>query len=648
MKPPERAIVLAAGFGTRLQPLTLCRPKPLMPVWGTPVLRHVLDLLRDWGVRDVLINLHHGAGPILNEIRLAPPPGLRCSFSFEPDILGTGGALRRAAWFVESDQPLWIMNADVLGDLSPWPLLRALPEHDAVAALWLDPVRGPRTVDTAHGLITSLRSATPAAPGTATFCGLQLVSPRLFRYLPSSGFATLVNVYEAAMRRGERIAGVTVPGAYWSDIGTPADYRAAHRDTLALARLRARGGRFARLPTASAAPVDSPAFVAVSPGTVINPGAQVRDSVLWENVTLRSSARVTDAIIGDGLTVIGRVAYMAVRADRIDDPLLHRVIRALGWSVPRTTVLPLPPRGSARTFTRLRCGARSAMLIRYSLERAENGLYTAHARFLRKHGLRVPRVLLDLPEAGVSVMEDAGDVSLQDRVPAAPPSRVAGLYRDVLTDVIALHDRATRAARRTGITLCPPFSRNLYDWEQNLFHEQFLIRHVQPTPAQAAAIGCELRRIIPPLLRVPQTLVHRDLQSSNVLLAGGHPVLIDFQGMRFGAPAYDLASLLCDPYVGLPASLRQELLAHYVAHAPGGNAVAETFDIAAVERLVQALGAFGRLGALPGTKHFLRHIPAAVRELLQASGRCGRMPVLVEVLTKVQDRLPPQPSSLPG
>ncbi len=637
MKHPERAIVLAAGFGTRLQPLTLCRPKPLVPVWGTPVLRHVLGLLRDWGVRDVLINLHHGAGPILNHLRLNPLPGLRCSFSFEPDILGTGGALVRAAWFTDPDRPFWIMNADVLGDLSPRPLLRAMADRRAVAALWLDPARGPRTVETTGGLITSFRSATPAAPDTATFCGLQLVSPHLLRYLPPTGFATLIDAYETAMRHGECVAGVTVPGSYWSDIGSPEDYRAAHRDTLACARRQARGARFA----AHARPAPGTGSVAAGPGCAIDPQAQVRDTVLWENVTLRPSARVTDAIIGEGVTVSGQVSYMALRADRIDDPLLHRVIGALKWPLQRTLVLPLPPRGSARTFTRLRSGSRSAILIRYTPERAENGFYATHARFLLKHGLHVPRVLLDFPAAGACVMEDAGDVSLQDRVPRWPAARVEAVYRDVLTDIIALHDRATRAARRGRLTLCPPFSRHLYEWEQTLFHDQFLVRHIRPTPIQDAAIRRELHRIIPPLLRVPQTLVHRDLQSSNVLLTSGHPLLIDFQGMRFGAPAYDLAALLCDPYVGLPASLRQALLTHYVGCAPGGRAVADSFDVASVERLVQALGAFGRLGASPATRHFLCHIPAAVKELLRACGCCGRMPVLVDVLTDFLERQPP-------
>lgn len=638
MKRPDQAIVLAAGMGTRLRPLTFCRPKPLVPVWGTPMLRHVLELLREWGVREVLVNLHHGAGAILDYLRRNPPPGLRCSLSFEPEILGTGGALPRAAWFLR-DRPFWIMNADVLGDLSPVPLLRAFERTGAIAALWLDPSRGPRTVETRNGLITNFRSRTPAAHGTATFCGLQLASPRLLRHLPASGFSTLVDAYEEAMRHGERVAGVTVAGAYWSDVGNPDDYRAAHRDTRAAARAGERGSRFA-------AACGSPGLTGACRDTAVGRrcriarGARLTDCILWDDVVVGPRARLHGAVIADGVRVDRDVPYMALRADRMEDPALQSVLGAMGWEPGDTTVMPLPPRGSARSFTRLCRVGQNVIVVRYSLERPENGLYAGHARFLRQQGLHVPEVVLDRPGEHYCVLEDVGEQSLQDLYPAISPRQRAALYRQVLiNDVVALHDRASRAARRKRLTLCPAFGADLYAWEQGLFHDEFLLRHLKPSPAQERTIARELRRVIPVLLKAPQALVHRDLQSSNILLHGGSPVLIDFQGMRFGAPAYDLASLLCDPYVRLPTSLRESLLSEYAARAPHGAAAVESFWAAAVERLVQALGAYGRLGATRDTRRFLRHIPAAVEELRAAAARVKGMPCLEDALAAYAARL---------
>ena len=113
-------------------------------------------------------------------------------------------------------------------------------------------------------------------------------------------------------------------------------------------------------------------------------------------------------------------------------------------------------------------------------------------------------------------------------------------------------------------------------------------------------------------------LVHRDLQSSNILLFRGQPVFIDFQGMRLGPAAYDLASLLCDPYVMLSARLQERLLEYYLSRSGRRGGSGESFWLAAVERLAQALGAYGRLSALPGLARFARHIPRALRMMARA------------------------------
>jgi aminoglycoside/choline kinase family phosphotransferase len=133
------------------------------------------------------------------------------------------------------------------------------------------------------------------------------------------------------------------------------------------------------------------------------------------------------------------------------------------------------------------------------------------------------------------------------------------------------------------------------------------------------ALSRELAGLIPRLLAEPRVLVHRDLQSTNVLFRRGAPCLIDFQGMRFGPAAYDLASLLCDPYVSLAAPVMRELLAYYGQLTGVSTARLEpAFWLAAVQRLVQALGAYARLGAGEGTARFAAHIVPGLRMLCRA------------------------------
>lgn len=622
MHTPQKAIVLAAGFGSRLLPLTLIRPKPLLPVWGKPILGYTLELLQRWGVQEVLVNAHYQADQILAYLKTNPVAGLKYQLSFEPDVLGTGGVLPKARWFLDN-QPFWMINADILADLDAQPLIRAFEKQDAIASLWLDAERGPRTVEHRDGLVTVFRSPLAKTEGTATFCGLQLLSPRILKYLPDSGFASIVDAYENALVAGEKISGTVVSKAYWADIGSPESYLAAHRQMLEVPRWKG----FCR---------PDGRIVAMGAGTVIHPKARVNRSILWDHVTLRPGANVQDAIVTDGVTLNRKVSYMALPAKDLHDPLLERILKGIHWNPDHTTLLPLPPRGSARTFTRLACDApgkgQSAMLVRYSLERHENGLYTNQARFLAKQGVSVPAVLLDWPKEQLCVLEDVGENSLEQLLPSLSRSELIACYKQTLNNVARLHGQATRAANRHPIELSPPFNRHLYEWEQNLFCDQFLRRHLPVTDDLCKEIRRELAGIIPIQMRAPRVIVHRDLQSSNILIKQGRVVLIDFQGMRLGTAAYDLASLLCDPYVNLPADVRDELLEHYMGLVPDGKSVKNLFWIAAVQRLSQALGAYGRLGAAPATAYFLKHIPAGINQLRNALNHVQGLPTLKRCL----------------
>jgi aminoglycoside/choline kinase family phosphotransferase len=292
----------------------------------------------------------------------------------------------------------------------------------------------------------------------------------------------------------------------------------------------------------------------------------------------------------------------------------------MGWDPARTVALPLAARGSGRTFARLQCGRSRACLVRYTLERRENALYAPHARFLRGLGLRVPAVLHDDPGRQYTIYEDLGDVLLRDRVGAVRnAAALRAMYVEVLDGVIRLHRRGRAQASRRRLVLMPPFTRGVFRWEHDLFVDCFLKPRGAPPAATVRAIRADLDRLGRRLARATRVLVHRDLQSTNILLTSTGPAFIDFQGMRAGPPAYDLASLLCDPYVMLPEPLQTDLLAYYAAGLGAGDVEAvRLFWPAAVQRLVQALGAYGRLGGLEGCRRFLEHIGPATRMLQRA------------------------------
>ena len=275
--------------------------------------------------------------------------------------------------------------------------------------------------------------------------------------------------------------------------------------------------------------------------------------------------------------------------------------------------------GSGRKFWRVNVGGETMILVRYTEERPENRYYVGIGQFLASVGVRVPLVFFHDEREGVILMEDAGGEDLWSYREHSWPERRA-LYQRTLDQALTLHTRAYTAPDRPHLQ--QEFNTALYQWEQDYFIEHCLGRHFGLKDSEMAAFidRNRLAEIAAHLAAQPRCLVHRDFQSQNVIIRGGEACLIDFQGLRPGLAQYDLASLLLDPYVDLTAAEREELLAHYLsgllgAGRPGEAAFRELYDLCAMQRLMQALGAYGKLGHVDRRTHFLAHIPIAIGRL---------------------------------
>jgi len=637
VKRPRKAVVLAAGLGTRMGELSADLPKAMVPLWGKPAIGGVIDLLEDWGVRQVLVNLHHGPDPVFAYLRDIREPEISCSW--EPKVLGTGGALKRAEWFID-EAPFWVVNADIAADVMPGPFLHAYEKIRPVAALWLDSARGPRTVEMKNGKITDFRSRHPGRPGTYTFCGLHLVSPGVVRFFPDEDVFSIIDAYEAALAQGRRIAGVIQNGSFWTDLGTPEQYLAAHRDVLRAYRERTPGARLMdprSLRTARdlrARGVTVKGFAAIGRNAVVSPGATIRDSVVWDGASIGSAARLQGAIVCRNARVSKGAFGPVVRCDMLGEvPVAGEALRRLGWAEAGTAAIALGARGSARTFTRLERGARSVVLVQYDPAREENRHYASHARFLFREGLPVPRVLFDMPRSSAAVVEDLGDTTLEIACPELSSSKRERIYKEALDSLLLLHGIPRARLKRRAGRLQPAFSRKLYRWERELMATHFLEKPPRCGKKTTAGILRDLESVATVLLKAPHVLIHRDMQSSNIVLRKGKAVFIDFQGMRLGPAAYDLASLLCDPYVMLPERVQLRLLRYYASRCGEPEAITGFFWYAAVQRLAQAIGAYGRFTADPATAHFARHIPRALTMMKRALTHLDGLPDLSDFVS---------------
>ena len=302
---------------------------------------------------------------------------------------------------------------------------------------------------------------------------------------------------------------------------------------------------------------------------------------------------------------------------------------------------PLEGRGSDRSFFRLKWNPKgSAILVRYNPTRVENTYYAEIATFLRDIDIPVPRLIRHDPAARLLLMEDLGDKDLWSlRKTSWEKRRV--LYQMTLRILHRLHSFPEKDFPSGRVRLMGGFDPALYRWERDYFREHFIrdVCGIELEPSFERKLEVELSALGERLSGTTRCLVHRDLQSQNVMIHDGKPFLIDFQGMRFGSPFYDLGSLLCDPYVKFADREREELLSFYHGLSNGDLDRARFRDYfweAAAQRLMQALGAYGFLGLRKGLRSFLGHIPAGLHNLHLATAQVASLPCLHELSLSCQ------------
>jgi aminoglycoside/choline kinase family phosphotransferase len=305
-------------------------------------------------------------------------------------------------------------------------------------------------------------------------------------------------------------------------------------------------------------------------------------------------------------------------------------------------IRPIQKGGSDRKFYRIRCSAEQALiLVKYNIEREENRHYVPIANFLSEHGIRVPQIYFHDPAEGLIWIEDLGERDLYSYRRESWLVRRA-FYESALNQIAVLHALPEAVCIEMKEHLPAEFNADLYLWEQNYFFKNCLGRYFKVDNTRRAALAAlpALKEIAERLASFPRVLVHRDFQSQNIIIRNGQASLIDFQGMRPGLPQYDLASLLYDPYVDLEEAERTELIAYYHSRQlENGNTINGDFDLklrlCATQRLMQALGAYGFLGLVKGHKHFLQHVPPAMKSLRSIVAKIPDVWPLEELLAEI-------------
>jgi aminoglycoside/choline kinase family phosphotransferase len=319
-------------------------------------------------------------------------------------------------------------------------------------------------------------------------------------------------------------------------------------------------------------------------------------------------------------------------------------------NLPPETAVELTPfggRGSDRAYFRFHWSSRdSAILVHYEQSRIENSYFADIASLLQENGIPVPEIIRHDPIAGLIIMKDLGDADLWSLRHEAWELRKR-LYQKTLIVVHRLHSFPEHAFPSNRVRLMEAFGPNLYRWERDYFKENFVGRlcGIEMDPDRAMRLETELTRLAERLESGGRSLVHRDLQSQNVMIYRDAPFLIDFQGMRFGSPFYDLGSLLCDPYVPLTEAERLELLSFYHEYSASKmdwDEFQKFFWEASAQRLMQALGAYGFLGFVKGIRSYLAHVPSGLANLRTSAENAASLPDLFELCERCHQALLPK------
>lgn len=604
-------MILAAGLGERLRPITDHIPKPLVPVLGVPVLQHVLNRLSGVPYDRIGINLHHKREAIEQWIS-------RCSLRErivlfpEPSILGTGGALKNAENLLPGGVFL-VHNGDILSDID----LAALIAHHrscnnlVTLAVHDFPRFNTLSVD-AEGFLKA--AGDPAAEEMKAFTGIAVYDPAFLEFLPP-GRSSVVDGWRTAVSAGENIGTCDVTGSYWSDIGTPASYAAA-----VFAKLRVEGESLYVHPSVTRCNelviqghvvIEESAFVAGAAALrncIVLPGAVIENN----NAPLNTEkiGILENCILGPDFSIALRESDII----RIEE---GRHLIGTG--------------GSDRKYFRIEKHGETAVLMQCLPDDSDFERHIHSTSFFFKRGVPVPELNRYDSLKKQAVFEDAGDLSLYSWLTCPrDDSAITSVYKRVIDGLVRIHLTGANSAADRALFEERTFDNYYFRWETDYFIQRFVKGLKSLTSEDAPGIDRELNDLAELAASFPRTVIHRDFQSQNIMLVNEKEIrIIDFQGARMGPPAYDVASLLWDPYYRLRENVRNVLQHYYM------EAMTETdslFDQDAfmksllpcrLQRHMQALGAYGFLAKEKGKKYFLKFVPEGLRLLKEDLTEAG-------------------------
>ena len=550
-----KALILAAGFGTRLLPFTENTPKPLFTVAGRPLLDIIICNLQHAGCKAVIINTHHLYQKIDSFLDLQKY-SIPVITRHEPEILGTGGAIKNVADFWD-DKPFMVINSDIVTDIDLKKVydFHLNHHHPVTLVLHDDPEFNTVSINN-NGFITDfhervprpflppspasgLKSLRPEGTKILTFTGIQVLDPEVLGLIPDSGFSSSIDLYLKLISENKKVRAFISKEYFWKDIGTPERYWQAVFEKMA-----------------------PEAFKRAFPDWLNN---KIVRTELKGDGSERNWYRLT---AGNRSLVMADHGIRRQRATNETDSFvaIGRHLHGKGIPVPKTYLYD--------TFSGLVfLEDLGNVNLQTVIQNTEN-----------------PGEIISCYKSVIRLLVELSVSCATDFDPAWT-HQTSSYNKDLILEKECRYFVDAFLKEYLGMDTC------FEDLE-----DEFV--SLADKALEFSVNG----------------FMHRDMQSRNIMVNNNRFYFIDYQGGRIGPIQYDLASLLIDPYVELPRSMQTELLNFCVEMLSSiisldpHNFLA-CYKYCAITRNLQILGAFGYLSRIRGKTYFEKYIPKAIKSL---------------------------------
>jgi NDP-sugar pyrophosphorylase family protein/aminoglycoside/choline kinase family phosphotransferase len=634
---PINIFLPAAGLGERLRPVTNHLPKSLLPVLGKPIIEAILEKLAPLCTGKIGINLHYKPEMIRDWAKKSPWAD-RISFFPEDPILGTGGALKNAEAFL-ANSPFIVHNSDILLNID---FTRVIDEHISsgnIATLVCHRIPAlSNVVIDKNGQVLDVENPGASRPDPLTtadkvaYTGIALYSPKILQFLPL-GVSHATVAWIAASKAGHRVRAMDFNGSLWSDIGTPVTYARAILDAL-----RETGESVYISSAARCGNIEIDGSIVLESESEVGNGSSIKNCIVMPGA--RVSGIQENRIIGPDYVLNLSESDMqpSIHAAEKKRVSLADTLFAGHFGIRPSDAVERSPSpqseiwsdailiglgGSDRRYFRVRNDGKTVVLMECKSDDPDFERHIVYTRFFSNHSVPVPTLFSEDNERKHALFEDLGDMSLYSYMKLPHGNgHIENVYRSVLDILVKLHTVATDHVHECSLLQERIFDYDYFRWETNYFVDRFIIGLKKASVDVREQTRRELDHLAQESASFPRSIIHRDFQCQNIMMTKGHiPRVIDYQGARMAPPAYDLASMLWDPYHRLADSVREKLIEYYVGEIKkASTGFDETVFLKSLipcrlQRHMQALGAYGFLSAAKGKKYFLKHVPEALRLL---------------------------------